>query len=90
MFQTKEQENFLKKQLNETKINNLPDKEFKTLRIRMLTELGKRIDEQNENFNKELENKSQSELKTVTEIENTLEGMNGTYGDTEHMSNLED
>lgn len=56
----------------------------------MLTELGKRIDEQNENFNKELENKSQSELKTVTEIENTLEGMNGTYGDTEHMSNLED
>ena len=90
LFQTKEQENFLKKQLNETKINNLPDKEFKTLIIRMLTELGKRIDEQNENFNKELENKSQSELKTVTEIENTLEGMNGTYGDTEHMSNLED
>ena len=56
----------------------------------MLTERGKRIDEQNENFNKELENKSQSELKTVTEIENTLEGINGTHSDTEHMSNLED
>ena len=56
----------------------------------MLTELGKRIDEQNENFNKELENKSQSELKIVTEIENTLEGINGTPGDREHMSNLED
>ena len=52
--------------------------EFKTLIIRMLTELGKRIDEQNENFNKELENKSQSELKIVTEIENTLEGINST------------
>lgn len=75
---------------NKTKINNLPDKEFKTLIIRMLTERGKRIDEQNENFNKELENKSQSELKTITEIENTLEGINGTHSDTEHMSNLED
>lgn len=56
----------------------------------MLTELGKRTDEQNENFNKELGNKSQSELKTETEMENTLEGINGTHGDTEHMSNLED
>ena len=43
LFQTKEQENFLKKQLNETKINNLPDKEFQALIIRMLTELVKRI-----------------------------------------------
>ena len=37
----------------------------------MLTELGKRTDEHNENFNKELENikKKQSEMKnTITEI----------------------
>ena len=33
----------------------LSDKEFKTL-LRMLTELGKRIDEHSENFNKELKN----------------------------------
>ena len=32
---------------NETEIN-LPDKEFKALVIRMLTELGKRIDEHSE------------------------------------------
>lgn len=31
---------------NETEINNLPDKELKALVIRMLTELGKRIDKQ--------------------------------------------
>ena len=37
-------------------INNLLDKEFKALIIWMLTELGKRIDEHSENFNKELEN----------------------------------
>ena len=29
---------------NETKINNLPDNEFKALVTRMLTELGKRIE----------------------------------------------
>lgn len=40
---------------NETEINNLPDKELKALVIRMLTELGKRIDKQLE-FLKELEN----------------------------------
>lgn len=34
---------------------NLPDKEFKALVIRMLNKLGKRTDEHRENFNKELE-----------------------------------
>ena len=37
-------------------INNLPNKEFKALVIRMLTELGKRTDEHSENFNKKQEN----------------------------------
>ena len=37
-------------------MNNLPYKEFKTLVVRMITELGKRTDEHSENFNKELEN----------------------------------
>ena len=36
-------------------IYNLPDKEFKAIVIRMLTELQKKIDEHSENFNKELE-----------------------------------
>ena len=37
-------------------INNLPDKESKRIVIRMLTELGKRIDGHSKNFKKELEN----------------------------------
>ena len=41
------------------KRSNLPDKEYKVLR--MLTELGKSIDEHSENFNKELEN-----IKTIS------------------------
>ena len=44
-----------KKQLIK-QINNLPDKEFKALVIRMLMELRKRIDKHSENFNKEPEN----------------------------------
>ena len=54
LFPRKEQRG--KKNLKQLmkKRSNLPDKEYKVLR--MLTELGKRIDEHSENFNKELEN----------------------------------
>ena len=49
----KNKEKTLKKQLmKERKFT----KEFKALVIRILTELGKRIDEHRENFNTELEN----------------------------------
>ena len=59
----------------------------------MLTDLGKRIDGHSENFNEELENikKNQSDLKnTITETENTLEGINSILDDTEeYISVLE-
>lgn len=59
---------------------NLSDKEFKMVVIKILTELGKRMNEQCENLNKEVENikKSQTKVtqrkKTVTELKNTLWG----------------
>ena len=59
---------------NETAINFLPDKVFKALVIRVLTELGKRSNEHSEILNKELENikKTQPEMKnSMTEIEKT-------------------
>ena len=57
MFQTKEQEKSLEKTSNETEINNLPDKGFQTLVIRILTEPGKKKkDEHSENCNKKLKN----------------------------------
>lgn len=43
------------KNLSEPEISNSPDQEFRAITIRMLTELGNRIKEYNENFNKELE-----------------------------------
>ena len=50
LFQKQEQEKRLMKQ-----INNLQEKKFKDLVIRMLTDTGKRIDEHSDNFNKELQ-----------------------------------
>ena len=91
----KEQEKKTWKKIhNEIKINNLPDKKFKALVIRTLTELGKRMYEHSENFNKELENieKNQSKLKnTITEMKMALEGTNSRLGDTEEwIPSLED
>uniref|UniRef100_A0A9L0SE42 L1 transposable element RRM domain-containing protein n=1 Tax=Equus caballus TaxID=9796 RepID=A0A9L0SE42_HORSE len=85
MFQIKEQDSSSGKELNETEINNLSDKEYKLILIRMLTDLGKRIDEFSENINKELENikKGQVELKnTIMEMSNSLEGNNSRVDDT--------
>ena len=56
MFQVKEQDKTAEKNLNEMEISNLPDKEFKEMVIKMLTKLGRRMEEHSENFNKELEN----------------------------------
>ena len=61
----------------------------------MLTELGKRVDENSENFNKELGNifkKRTSQLKnTITEIKNCIEWINGILGDIEECTgDLED
>lgn len=41
---------------NETKIHNLPGREFKITVIKMLTEDRRTLHEQNENFSKEIEN----------------------------------
>ena len=65
--------------------SNLPDGEFKTRFIRMLSELRGRLDELSENFNKEIGNikmeienrkKNESEKTTITEIKNALKGIN--------------
>ena len=40
------------KNANETEINNLSDKEYKEIVIKILTELGKRTDEHDENSTK--------------------------------------
>ena len=51
MFQIREEDKSSEKELNKIEIKNLLDKEYK-----LFTDLGRRIDEHSENFNKELEN----------------------------------
>lgn len=52
----KEQDKVSGKNPNVTEETNLPEKEFQEVVIKMLNELRKKIDEQKQNFNKELEN----------------------------------
>ena len=47
-FQVREQDK-TEKELSETEMSNLPDREFKLRVLRMLTDLGRRIDELSEN-----------------------------------------
>lgn len=42
------------RKLNKMEINNLPDKEFKVMIIRMLTELKRSMDERREHFKKNI------------------------------------
>ena len=65
MYQMKEQEKTPEKQLNETEIGKLPEKEFTIMIVKMIQDLGKRmqakIAKMQEMFNKDLE-----ELKNKT------------------------
>lgn len=56
LSQLREQKETPEKTTNETEANNLLDKQPKTLVIRILTKLGKIIDEHSEDFNEKLEN----------------------------------
>ena len=93
MFQTKEQDKTPEEELSKVEISNLSDKKSKLMIIKMFNELGRRMDEHSEKFNKELENiKYQMELKNmITEIKNTVEGINSRLDNTEEqISELKD
>ena len=58
MFQMKEQDKTLE-ELNEVEMGNLLEKEFKLMITKMIKELGRKVDKQNQKLellNKELEN----------------------------------
>ena len=59
MYQMKEQDKTTEKQLNEVEIGNLQEKEFRIMIVKMIQDLGKRmeakIEKMQEVFNKDLE-----------------------------------
>ena len=60
MYQIREQDKTLEKQLNEVEIGNLLEKEFRIMIVKMIQDLGKRMEakikKMKEMFNKDLEN----------------------------------
>ena len=87
MSQREGQDKTPEKQLNEMEIDNLPEKEFRIMIVKMVQDLGKTMEKMQEMFVKDLE-----ELKNIqTETNNTLEGINSRIIEAEQQINdLED
>ena len=90
MYQMKEQDKTPEKQRNEVEIGNLPEKEFRRMIVKIIQDLGKRmeakIEKMKEMFNKDLEelkNKQTEMNNTITEVKNTLEGINSRITEAE-------
>ena len=98
MYQMKEQDKTPGKQLYEVEIGNFPEKEFRIMILKMIQDLGKRmeakIEKMQEMFKKDLEelkNKQTEMTNTITKMKNTLEGINSRITEAEEwISNLED
>ena len=98
MYQMKEQDKTPEKQLNEEEIGNLPEKEFRVMIVKMIQNLGNRmevrIEKIQEIFNKDLEelkNKQTEVNNTISEMKNTLEGINNRITEAEErVRELED
>ena len=79
---------------NEEEIGSLPEKEFRIMTVKMIQNLGNRIEKIQETFNKDLEEpKSKQTMmnNTANEIKNSLEGINSRITKAEErISDLED
>ena len=98
IYQMKEQDKTPEKQLNEVEIGNLPEREFRIMIVKMIQDLGKRMEakikKMQEMFNKDLEelkNKQTEMNSTINEMKNGLEGINSRITVAEErISDLED
>ena len=64
---------------NEEEIGSLPDKEFRVMIVKMIQNLGNRMEKIQEAFNKDLEEVKRKQTmmnNTIKEIKNSLEGSN--------------
>ena len=83
----KGQDKTLEKPANEVKIGNLPDKEFRIMVVKMIQDLGKRMEAKIEKM-QEMFTKDPEELKNKqTEMNNTLEGINSRITEVEEQIN---
>ena len=86
MLQMKEQSKNPQDEANEEEICSLPEKEFRVMIVKMIQNLGKRMEEIQDTFNKdieELKNKQTVMNNTITQITNTLKGINSRKTEAE-------
>ena len=82
--QMKEQTRNTEVQINEEEIGKLPEKEFRIMIVKMIKNLENKMEKIQESINKHLEElKNKHTNNTITEIKNTLEGINSTISEAE-------
>ena len=67
-------------------IGKLPEKEFRIMIVKVIKNLGNKMEKRQESVNKDLEelkNKPTETNNTITEIKNTLEGINSRISEAE-------
>ena len=81
-------------QTNEEEIGSLPEKEFRVMIVKMIQNLGNRMEKTQERFNKDLEELKRKQTMmdtTVNEIKNSLEEISNRITEVEErISDLED
>ena len=82
MTQIKEQDKFPENQLNYMETGNLPEKEFRIMTVKMIQDVGKKMEKMQVMFTKdqELTNKQ-------TEMNNTLEAISNRIPEAEEQKN---
>ena len=73
-------------QINEEEIGKLPEKEFRIMVVKMINNLENKMEKMQESINKDLEelkNKHIQTNNTISEIKNTLEGINSRVSEAE-------
>ena len=73
-------------QTNEEEISSLLEKEFRVMIVKMIQNLGNRMEKTQETFNKDLEELKSKKTKmnnTINEIKNSLEGINSRISEAE-------
>ena len=86
--QMKEQTRNTEVQINEEEIGKLPEKEFRIMTVKMIKNLENKMEKMLESIIKnleELKNKYTETNNIITEIKNTLEGINTRISETEEQ-----
>ena len=84
--QIKEQTRNTEVQINEEEIGKLPEKEFRIMIVKLIKNFENKMRKMQESINKDLEelkNKHTKTHNTITEIKNTIEGINSRISEAE-------